>query len=92
MSGAYSDKVSCDSLDSTLSKNAFNSIYFGPEEGSLWTSYLDVARDLPHISYHSDEACAGKYGVKAPGVAVVRQQGNSPLAWPGHDEENDHEG
>jgi len=92
MSGSYSDKISCDSLDTTLSKNAFNSIYFGPEEGSVWESYKDVAKDMPHSSYHSDEVCAGKYGVKAPGVAVVRQQGKSPLAWSGYDEKEDHEG
>lgn len=56
-------------------------MYFGPEEGAMWESYMDVVKEMSHRSFHSDEACASNYNVKAPGFAVVREKGKSPVAY-----------
>jgi hypothetical protein len=53
---------------------------------------MDVAKEMAHKSFHSDEACADKYKVQVPGISVVRDKGQSPLPYVRVSEEEAHLG
>lgn len=55
------EKVECGIIESRVKDKALNLVYFGPEEGPLFKSFLEISKEVGsfwQLLYVSAEGCA----------------------------------
>ena len=78
----------CATLEAKTAASNVAMSYFGAAEGELWETFTKAINnqfitDKYQFFHTTDEDCASKYGVTAPGIAVTRIFDESPYAYTG---------
>ena len=78
----------CAALEAKTAAASVAMTYFGAAEGGLWDTFTKAVNnqfitDKYEFFHTTDEDCASKYGVTAPGIAVTRIFDESPYAYTG---------
>ena len=78
----------CATLEAKTAASNVAMSYFGAAEGGLWETFTKAVNnqfitDKYQFFHTTDEDCASKYGVTAPGIAVTRIFDESPYAYTG---------
>jgi len=83
--GNPSDAVSCDTLGDKASSK-LNVVYFGATEGENFDFFMNTAKNPAaekFAFFNTGAECAEKYGVTAPGMALIRTFDEPNIAYSG---------
>ena len=78
----------CAAMEAKTAASNVSMSFFGAPEGDLWETFTKAINnqfttDKFDFFHTTDEDCASKYGVTAPGIAVSRIFDESPYAYTG---------
>ena len=82
--GAASAELECDDILPTVDQNDVNVVYFGATEGSLYDSFIEVAKTNEKFKfYNACCSCAEAHGAEKPSITIFRKHEDSPVHYKG---------
>jgi len=89
-SGQSSRELQCDEIAPTTSLEKLNLVFFGDFQGSLYKTFLDIAKvNEKYNFFHASGDCARENGGKHNSVSIFRSFDKSPLHFTGSDKSVD---